>query len=607
MPDLYIFLASNSITIAVSLINGSAMALSPGDRIGLYVIQGVLGSGGTASVYRATHDRMNRTVALKVIHIGVDADFRQRFLREAQIVGALDHPNIVPIYDFDDSGDTPFLIMKLIGGPTLKSVLTQGSLSPDRIVEICRQVAAALDYAHDRNVLHRDVKPSNILLDEQGTPYLSDFGLARVTHAPDSTISEGMLLGTPYYIAPEQVLGHGVDRRADNYSLGVVLYEMLTGRVPFSAGTPYTILQNHVHTDLPRPRLVNPNIPDSVEAVLLRALAKDREQRFDRAGELIAAMEEAYRSEHLLAATASSKRGDHSEGLPIPKGEPDVLPLQPHPTRPILVSSSTTQTGSSPSRRPRMPQAVIVGLALCLIAAVFLGVAAMRQRSGAPDPETAQIPMIEVREVSLIEAQLNRREAPEDPLAYLELAQAQFADGLAHRAEATLQEGAAYTDRLLSYWLTAAEISLRSRQYATAIRIFAQILEDAGTTSQYPVVRDQVGQVLYRLAGEASRLSAGEILGVTQELRQEVSPLIASLIARAFIVTENYRLAELTIFRALAQESSLPEAHLILGELRFRQEEFDQAKAEWNLARSAVDAPEWVQQAAQLNLITLPQ
>lgn len=322
---------------------------------------------------------------------------------------------------------------------------------------------------------------------------------------------------------------------------------------------------------------------------------------------MIAAFEEAYRSGYRLTATVPSKRGDRGEAPHIAQAGEPALPPQPYPARPMPASSSTTQTGSSPSRRTRLSQAVVVVLAVCLIAAILVRFTVMRHGSGAPDQETARIPVMELREVSLIEAQKNRRAMPENPVVYLELARAQFADGLARRAEATLQEGAAYADRPLSYWLTAAEVTLESEQYSTAIRIFAQILNDVSTTSQYPAVRNQVGQILYRLAGEASHLSSGEILGISQELLQGDSPVIESLLARAFIVTENYRLAELMLFRAVAQDSTLPEAHLILGELRFQQQEFEQASAEWNLARNAVDAPEWVQQTTQQHLNTLPQ
>ncbi|MFN8565777.1 MAG: serine/threonine-protein kinase, partial [Anaerolineae bacterium] len=219
------------------------MPLRPGDVVGSYEIVSLLGQGGMATVYRAYHARLNRQVAIKMIHPTYldDQSWIARFEREAQIIAALEHPNIVPVYDFSEHAGEPYLVMKLIEGSTLKAMLANGALRVEDILSIAAPVAQALDYAHGQGVLHRDIKPSNLMLDRQMTPYLTDFGLARIAVAGDSTISKDMLMGTPYYIAPEQALKNGkVDYRADLYSFGVVLYELLVGKVPFSSGTPYS-------------------------------------------------------------------------------------------------------------------------------------------------------------------------------------------------------------------------------------------------------------------------------------------------------------------------------------------------------------------------------
>ncbi|MFN8560642.1 MAG: serine/threonine-protein kinase [Anaerolineae bacterium] len=266
------------------------MPLRPGDMVGSYEIVSLLGQGGMATVYRAYHARLNRQVAIKMIHPTYldDQSWIARFEREAQIIAALEHPNIVPVYDFSEHAGEPYLVMKLIEGSTLKAMLANGALRIEDILSIAAPVAQALDYAHGQGVLHRDIKPSNLMLDRQMTPYLTDFGLARIAVAGDSTISKDMLMGTPYYIAPEQALKNGkVDYRADLYSFGVVLYELLVGKVPFSSGTPYSIINDHVTEPLPMPSSLNPEIPPAVEMVLLKALAKDPDDRYDSAAAMV--------------------------------------------------------------------------------------------------------------------------------------------------------------------------------------------------------------------------------------------------------------------------------------------------------------------------------
>src|SRR5690606_9931903 len=220
------------------------MALTEGQVIGPYKIVEQMGQGGMATIYKAYHARLDRMVAIKVMHQAFleDQNFLSRFEREAQIVAKLEHPHIVPVYDFAEHEGQPFLVMKYIEGQTLKALNERGALPLEEIVRIMPPIAAALDYAHRQGVLHRDIKPSNIILDNQGTPYLTDFGLARMAQSGESTLSTDMLLGTPHYISPEQAMGRrDLDSRTDLYSLGVVLYELVVGRVPFSADTPFAV------------------------------------------------------------------------------------------------------------------------------------------------------------------------------------------------------------------------------------------------------------------------------------------------------------------------------------------------------------------------------
>ena len=272
------------------------MALNPGQTVGPYQVIGQLGHGGMATVYKAYHPRLDRYVAIKVMHKAFteDAGFIARFEREAQIVAKLEHPHIVPVYDFDELDGQPYLVMKYIEGQTLKKVLSNGPMPLNEIIRVMDDMAGALTYAHQHGVLHRDIKPSNIVIDNKGVPFLTDFGLARVTKAGASTLSADMILGTPQYISPEQASGQAeLDPRTDIYSLGVILYEMVVGRVPFNGDTPYAVVHDHIYTDLPRPSVINPAVPPQVEAVLLKALAKKPADRYDTAIDMMTAFKQA--------------------------------------------------------------------------------------------------------------------------------------------------------------------------------------------------------------------------------------------------------------------------------------------------------------------------
>jgi serine/threonine protein kinase len=278
------------------------MALTEGQVIGPYQIVAQMGQGGMATIYKAHHARLDRMVAIKVMHQAFleDQNFLARFEREAQIVAKLEHPHIVPVYDFAEFEGQPFLVMKYIEGQTLKAVNERGALPLEEIVRIMPPIAAALDYAHVHGVLHRDIKPSNIILDQQGTPYLTDFGLARMAQSGESTLSTDMLLGTPHYISPEQAMGRrDLDSRTDLYSLGVVLYELVVGRVPFSADTPFAIIHDHIYRPLPAPSSINPEVPPEVEAVLVKMLAKNPADRYGTAAEMVQAFTSAVQSSGL--------------------------------------------------------------------------------------------------------------------------------------------------------------------------------------------------------------------------------------------------------------------------------------------------------------------
>ena len=255
--------------------------LNRGDNVSGFAVLDEVGRGGMATVYRARQTDLDREVALKVLspHLATDDRLVARFQREARAAASLSHPNIVPIYTVGSHGGLHYFVMKLVDGHTLADTLAaQVSLSMQEVTALMQPVCSAAQHAHDSGVVHRDLKPSNILIATDGHPYVTDFGVAKVLEASGLT-ETGLTLGTAHYMAPEQVLGHDVDRRADVYSLGVVAFHMLTGTVPFDGETPYAIALGHVQSEPPSLDALAPHVPEAVGAVIRRAMAKAPEDR----------------------------------------------------------------------------------------------------------------------------------------------------------------------------------------------------------------------------------------------------------------------------------------------------------------------------------------
>ncbi|MEM7799538.1 MAG: protein kinase [Chloroflexota bacterium] len=263
-----------------------------GEQVGRYIIKDKLGRGGMATVYLAYDPQFERDVALKMLPVGpgYDHEFLERkFIQEAKIIASLEHFAIVPVYDFGNHDGRPFLVMRLMPEGTLKEQLFQGPLPLFEVKIVLDRICSALDKAHARNIVHRDVKPTNVFLDEDGLAYLGDFGIARVT-AGDQTTSR---IGSPRYMAPEMVSGNPLTPQTDIYQIGIVLYEMLTGELPFIGDTTEHTMMLHLQGEIPRPSATNPEVPLAIDNVLLKALAKDPGDRFSTAGEMAKAYKDA--------------------------------------------------------------------------------------------------------------------------------------------------------------------------------------------------------------------------------------------------------------------------------------------------------------------------
>jgi serine/threonine protein kinase len=270
-----------------------------GQTLGNYVILESLGRGGMAQVYRAYHPQLDRQAAIKVLRADLvdDESFLSRFRGEAQAIAALRHPHIVQVYDLNVQDGLPYMVMELLEGDTLKTRLCEHRVRGEPVplgdvVRILLDVLDGLAYAHGEGVVHRDIKPANILLTRYGEAVLADFGIAQIVGSTRHTAS-GALMGTLSYIAPEQGLEGHSDARSDLYSLGIVFYEMLTQRTPFDANTPLAILMSHLNDPIDAPRDFDSDIPESIECVVLKALAKQPEARYQAAADMAAALEQA--------------------------------------------------------------------------------------------------------------------------------------------------------------------------------------------------------------------------------------------------------------------------------------------------------------------------
>ena len=264
-------------------------------RIASYTLLEPIGHGGMAVVYRARQESLDRTVAVKVLsdNLAASTEFMERFRREARTAANLRHPNVITVHDFgQDERGVPYLVLEYIEGPTLADLMDAG-LDDSRIPGLLDQIAAGLDYAHARGVIHRDIKPGNVLITEDGRAVLADFGLAWLLEGAHLTLTGGVI-GTPEYMSPEQAAGEPIDHRSDVYALGVVLYEMLVGERPFVAETPIGVLLKHLQDPAPPLLDARPDLPPAVGQVVDRSLLKDPAQRYASAGELARAFREAF-------------------------------------------------------------------------------------------------------------------------------------------------------------------------------------------------------------------------------------------------------------------------------------------------------------------------
>jgi len=349
-----------------------------GKQLGEYRLESLLAQGGMARVYRAVDVRLKRYVVVKVIDppFHNDPDYVMRFEREAQAIARLDHPNIVRLYRFDEQDDWLYMAMQHVDGADLGNVLAgyraDGEfMEPDDASRIVGEVCSALDYAHQKGIIHRDVKPANILLDRQGRAFLTDFGLALLVEVG----TRGEIFGSPHYIAPEQAMSSAkAVPESDLYSVGVILFEMFTGDVPFNAPEPLDIALLHMSEEPPLPRQLRPEINPELEAVILKALAKDPQDRYPTGAVLAEALTQSLKARSastLLAKRSTAPRKTIPEHVALQLGQPALPPVpagvSAPKSEPIQEPIASRPAASPAEKRPTMLTGAVLGLGLLFI------------------------------------------------------------------------------------------------------------------------------------------------------------------------------------------------------------------------------------------------
>ncbi len=580
-----------------------------GETIGPYRILEQLGRGGMATVFKAYHAALDRYVAIKALHPAFMADpnFLARFQREARVVAKLEHPGIVPIYDFSEYEGRPYLVMKYIEGETLKARLNRGPIDRDELVHIAEAVGSGLAYAHEQGILHRDVKPSNVLLAQDGRIYLADFGLARIAEAGESTLSSDMMLGTPQYISPEQAMGvRELDAGTDIYSFGVMLYELVVGQVPFSADTPFAIIHDHIYSPLPLPHKVNPNISDAMERVLLKALAKDRADRYADALLLVEAFKQAILEEPspaLPEVDIASAESITTPTTPVAPAVEEVYTaltpeeekaessiVEPDDVEPDDILVAVEQ---KPLRRWRWWQialAVIIVFLCCIVSAQILS----RIQDGNIGRPSSQIDEsgedMGLPEGFLEDAQQEATDNPDDPYAILDLAAAYWDGGQMTEAEAAIEKALELADGDVDIFLQAADMMSKREMWLPAAKTYLELAHTV--PDELPEdFNDRFYQAVFMAAENPDAEKGIPIPAIAA-----VDGLIEKVVkARFQLYSGSPDEAQATINEVLTEiKPGMPEALLVQAEIFFWRDDIHGARKILSALKGRAEISDWV-------------
>lgn len=375
-----------------------------------YIVEEILGQGGMSSVYKGTDPNLKRVVAIKVIHphLSSNSDFVQRFEEEAAAVAQLRHHGIIQVYDFNRDDDLYYMILEFVPGETLQDHLKRlndsgRKLSHSQAIEYMASICDAVDYAHQRGMIHRDIKPANLMLTTTGQVILMDFGIAKIVGGTRHTAT-GAVVGTAMYMSPEQIKGEQPDRRTDVYSLGVTLFEMVSGRPPFDANSAMTLMMMHINDPIPNIKSLNPEVPDALVAIINKALAKDPNNRYQTTAQMAAALRNALSANTSSplatmmedATFMSSGRGTTIE-KPIAGTYVENTPIIP--TKGTMIESATPSrsysapvASSAPKRKASMAMPIIAAVVIGLLCLTGVGIFAASQMFGGDTP--TEVPIV---------------------------------------------------------------------------------------------------------------------------------------------------------------------------------------------------------------------
>ena len=594
------------------------MSFNIGENVGPYRIVEQLGQGGMATVYKAYHAALDRYVAVKALHpaFGEDPNFEVRFQREARLVAKLEHPNIVPVYDYAEHEHRPYLVMKFIEGDTLKARLNQGPLTSTEISTVVDAVGAALAYAHKQGILHRDIKPSNVLLATDGQIYLADFGLARIAQSGESTLSSDMIMGTPQYISPEQAMGKkDLDEGTDIYSFGVMLYELVVGQVPFNADTPFSIIHDHIYSPLPMPRAINPKVPESVERVLLKGLAKERADRYANIDAFVQAFKQAW----------------INAGVPM---QGTAITMKPRPglkSAPANAIANDVETvaakGSKKKTRSPWPFVATGVLLVICLAFVFFAVRGSRilRPSANPAPTSlsvlapsasipvspqvnntlsVQAPPTPTLSPAVAAALANVNQNPNDPNANLELSFAYWDSGDQRKSLVTLARAAELAAPTNTQFFQNAGDQFKKRQawIGAAAMYFRAIKSQGPTHKPSQELTDNLHEALYKAAPSVD-LPAYLPFDSVSRVEQPIS-MVAQ--ARNDYYNGKQDEAHSILNEVKRLKPGMSEATLLEAEMFANEGDSFHAKQNLNVLIANLDTPGWVNEMAQELLNKIP-
>lgn len=591
------------------------MSFNTGETIGPYRMMEQLGQGGMATVYKAYHASLDRYVAIKVLHQAFleDPNFLARFQREARLVARLEHPNIVPIYDYAEHGGRPYLVMKYIEGDTLKARLHAGPISREDVSFIIQQVGAGLAYAHKQGILHRDIKPSNVILAKDGGVYLADFGLARIAQSGDSTLTSDMILGTPQYISPEQALGKSdLDQGTDIYSFGVMVYEMTTGRVPFSADTPFSVIHDHIYSPLPLPTSVNPGLSMDVERVLLKALAKDREDRYADVpvfvSDFLSAWQETWSGALPSTAVANPVEALPAASTAIASPAPETGGIVIETTFRQEADSSPAEPGQ-PAKRRISRKWLWVGLPIFLcLCCLGIGMLNDSEIWGAPPvseagvvdtPALPQNPLVEdvdsiPLEILPLEQAARAVEAePESAILHVQLGLALIEAGQEVDGYAEIQLASELAKSDVPLLLGMAKTLERQERWPGALSMYLRVFEARPRLS---MLSDNLRRAAYFTAGHPL---APDLID-PDAVQKADKPTLLMAQARHLVVHQGKFTEARELLGQIRKDlAAFPEAGLVEAEALFLEGKSEEARALLNSILERGALPAWVHRQAE--------